>query len=329
MPVFPSHSTRIPEKNMAKEKILAVLDIGSNSTVLLVAKCHPNGHIEPINEVFAITRLGKGISHTGVLSEEAIKFTLDVSKEMQSIAMNEGAEDLIITATSAVRNAKNKSEFLVKCHQKLNIFPQVLSGKEEARFTYIGATYEVESEDPILTIDIGGGSTEVAFGTKNIMVGAHSMNMGCATLSEMFNIGKGEWIPQRIAAKRFIKKNLFSIVDDVHSWLAGRKPVIIASGGTATTFAALVLKENIYDRKHINSVKVDSKMVAVFARQLSRMSIEERNKVPGMEKERAEILPAGLLILSEFLHFFSFKEISITANGLRYGVMKHCLQKYF
>jgi exopolyphosphatase/guanosine-5'-triphosphate,3'-diphosphate pyrophosphatase len=314
---------------MAKEKVLAVLDIGSNSIVLLVAKCYSNGHIEPINEVFATTRLGKGISHTGILSEEAVKFTLDVSKEMQGIAMNEGAEDLIITATSAVRNAKNKSEFLVKCHQKLNIFPQVLSGKEEAKFTYLGATYEDESENPLLTVDIGGGSTEVAFGTKNILVGAHSMNMGCATLSEMFNIGKGEWIPQRIAAKRFIKKNLFSIVDDVHSWLAGRTPVIIASGGTATTFAALVLKENVYDRKHINSVKVDSKMVAVYARQLSRMSIEERIKVPGMEKERAEILPAGLLILSEFLHFFSFNEIRITANGLRYGVMKHYLQKYF
>ncbi|MFA6291418.1 MAG: hypothetical protein WC637_06520 [Victivallales bacterium] len=314
---------------MAKEKVLAVLDIGSNSIVLLVAKCYSNGHIEPINEVFAMTRLGKGVSHSGVLTEEAMQFTLDVSKEMQSIAINEGAEDLIITATSAVRNARNKSEFLVKCHQKLNIFPQVLSGKEEAKFTYLGATYEVESENPILTIDIGGGSTEVAFGTKNIMVGAHSMNMGCVSISEMFNIGKGEWIPQRIAAKRFIKKNLFSIVDDVHSWLTGRNPVIIASGGTATTFAALVLKENVYDRKHINSVKVDSKMVAVYTRQLSRMSIEERIKVPGMEKERAEILPSGLLILSEFLRFFNFSEIRITANGLRYGVMKHYLQKYF
>ena len=160
---------------MAKEKVLAVLDIGSNSIVLLVAKCYPNGTIEPLNEVFATTRLGKGISHTGILSEEAIKYTLDVSKEMQDIAMSEGAEELIITATSAVRNARNKSEFLVKCHQKLNVFPQVLSGKEEAKFTYLGATYEVESENPLLTIDIGGGSTEVAFGTKNIMVGAHSM----------------------------------------------------------------------------------------------------------------------------------------------------------
>jgi len=314
---------------MAKEKILAVLDIGSNSIVLLVAKCNSNGTIEPINEVFAVTRLGKGITHTGVLSEEAIKYTLDVSKEMQDIAMNEGAEDLIITATSAVRNAKNKSEFLVKCHQRLNVFPQVLSGKEEAKFTYIGATYEIESESPLLTIDIGGGSTEVAFGTKNIMVGAHSMNMGCVAISEMFNIGKGEWIPQRIAAKRHIRKNLFSIVDDVHSWLSSRSPIVIASGGTATTFAALLLKENVYDRKHINSVKVESKMVAVYSRQLSRMSIDERIRVPGMEKERAEILPAGLLILSEFLRFFNFNDLRITANGLRYGVMKHYLQKYF
>ncbi|HBC86228.1 MAG TPA: hypothetical protein DCZ94_04665 [Lentisphaeria bacterium] len=314
---------------MAKEKILAVLDIGSNSVVLLVAKCHASGIIEPVNEVFAITKLGKGVAQTGILTEDAINRTLDVSKEMQEIAVHEGAEDLIITATSAVREAKNKSEFLVKCHQKLNIFPLALSGKEEAKFTYLGATSEIETESPLLTVDIGGGSTEVAFGTKNIMVGAHSMPIGCVGISEMFNIGKGEWIPQRIAAKRFIKRQMFSIVDNVHSWLASRSPIVIASGGTATTFAALLLKENVYDRKHINSVKVESKMVAVYSRQLSRMSIEERVKVPGMEKDRAEVLPAGLLILSEFLRFFNFNDIRITANGLRYGVMRHYLQKYF
>lgn len=310
------------------KKIIAVLDIGSNSIVLLVAKCDSNGNIEPINEVIAFTRLGEGVNKTRNLSEKTVNHTLQVAKEMQAIAEREKAEDLIVTAASAVRNAENRNEFLIKCHQQLNIFPQVLSEKDEAKFTHWGSTLEIESNIHALTIDIGGNSTEIAYGTKEIIEGAHSMDIGCISLTEMFNIGKnGDWLHQRIAAKYHIKRQLSPIERDVQSWSSGKNAQAIASGGTATAYGAILLKQPVYDRKQLNTVSSLTKEASVIGRQLSKMNIEKRRKIPGMEYERAEVLPAGLLILTIILQHFNFEKFRITTNGLRMGILKHYIRK--
>lgn len=314
---------------MAKEKIVSVIDIGGNSVVLLVALCHSNGLIEPINEVFAVTRLAEKALKTGHLDNEAINRTIETLKEMKKISEAEGSEELLTTAASVVKNSSNRSEFLVRCHNELNIFPQVLSGNEEAKFTYLGATSEVNEDGPILTIDIGGGNTQIAFGTKDIMVEAHSLDIGCVNITEMFNIGTGGWIHNWLAAKHHIRKNLFCIVDPVHTWLGSRKPMVIVSGGTATAYAALLLRQNLFDRKQINSTSSYCKEVSAISRQLSRMSLDKRKKIPGIEEDRIEVLPAGLLILTTILKFFNFDKFKISANGLRFGMLRHYVKKLF
>jgi exopolyphosphatase/guanosine-5'-triphosphate,3'-diphosphate pyrophosphatase len=311
---------------MPKTRTVAVIDVGSNSVVLLVARLHDNGQIEPINEAFAITKLGKEIAKNGLLEDNAIQKTIDASKEMREIAEQDGACDIFAVATYAVRTAKNRSEFLVKFHKELNIFPQVLSGKEEAKFTYLGATFDMPENKDVITIDVGGGSSEIAFGTKQIMIEAHSLPIGCVSLSEQFNIGKKEWITDKIAAKNHIRKNLFHVVDPVNNWIKGKNVTVIASGGTATTYAAILIGKNIYDRNHIHMKQSSRQEASVTARKISRMSIENRIKIPGMEKERAESLPAGLMILSEILGFFKFDKFYISANGLRTGILKQYLQ---
>ena len=122
---------------MARERIAAVLDIGPAAVMLLVARCLQDGNIEPINEYVAVTELARNVSVDGMLSETAIENTIKAALEMQSIAMKEGAQNLIVTASSMIRTAKNRSAFLLKCNQSLNIYPQVLSNKEEARFAFI------------------------------------------------------------------------------------------------------------------------------------------------------------------------------------------------
>lgn len=308
---------------MANNKTVAVIDIGSNSIVLLVASCQRNGLIEPIDEVFAITRLGREVSTSGFLDAQAVNDTINASKEMRHIAEREGAEDIIAVATHAVRVAKNRSEFLVKFNQELNLFPEVLSGKEEAKFTYLGSTCDMPADRDILTIDIGGGSTEVAFGTKDIMIEAYSLPFGCVSICTKFNIEKRLWLlNDRTAAQSYVKRSLHSIVDPVNVWMRNKTPIVVVSGGSATTYSSILLGRDVYDRDQIHLRKSSRKELSAVNRRLSRLTVEERIKVPGMEKERAEVLPGGLLILHEILSFFNFNEFTISANGLRFGIVK-------
>ncbi len=315
---------------MSNTKTIAVIDIGSNSIVLLVAKCHRNGLIEPLDELFAITRLGKEVSRSGMLDPEAVRSTIEASREMKAIAEREGAEDIIATATHAVREAKNRSEFLVNFNKEIHLFPEVLSGREEAKFTYLGSTCDMPPDQETITIDIGGGSSEIAFGTRDIMIEAHSLPIGCVSICEKFKMENRLWlISDRTAAQNHVKRMLLHIVDPVNVWMKNKKPVVIASGGTAGTYAAILLGMDVFDRNQIHMKPSSRKEVAAVNRRISRLSIEERTKVPGMEKDRAEVLPGGLLILHEILSFFGFDEFKISANGLRFGIVRDYIMRRF
>ena len=227
----------------AKTKI-AVIDIGSNSIVLLIASL-TDGEFEPENEFYTITKLGRDVKRNKILSDDAIEHSIGTVKEMKQIALAEGVSDIIVTATSAVRNAKNRNLFLIKCHQEFDIFPQVLSGKEEAQYTYLGATCDVETDRPIITIDLGGGSTEISWGNSEMMVAGHSLDLGCVTLTEKFNLGKDFSLYKRIATSHYVKKHIATIGKELKTWLDKRRPLVIASGGTATTYAAIFHKERL------------------------------------------------------------------------------------
>jgi len=316
-------------ENMSRKKIIASLDIGSNSLILLIASCDAE-NINPINEVFAICRLGENVNQTGRLAEAPMQRTLDAIAELQKIADKEKVEEMIVTATSAVRDAENRSEFLVRCHQHLDIYPQVLSGREEARFTYLGATAEIPQEDlPILTIDVGGGSTEIAFGTRERMNDAFSFDLGCVRLNEMFSLEQGYHLAKFMAAAKHIKKSLLGNKKQINQWLTERRPQIVLSGGTATTYAAILLEQYVFDREQINRTRGTRKALSDFTVKLAKMPIPKRCRLPGMEIKRAEIMPAGLLIFSTVLKFFGIKDFNITGNGLRMGILRNYVSKMF
>lgn len=307
---------------MAKEKIISVIDVGGNSTVLLVAG-YRNMCIEPVNEVYAMTRLCEGLDETGMLSPKSMDLTLTALKEMKKISDDEGADELVVTVSSVIKKAGNRSEFLVRCHNELNIFPQVLSPMDEARYSYLGSVYDLKDDVPVIAIDVGGADTQIAYGTKNIMAGAHSLDIGCVSLNAQFSLSKGAWIHNWLAAKMHVKKCLFSCVDDVNSWMMGKTPCVIVSGGTATVYAAVLMKQEIYDRNHINSTRSYLKEVSATSRQISRTPLSKRREFIGLDEARAEVLPAGLLILSSFLKFFRLDEFRISANGLRFGIIRN------
>ena len=305
-----------------KSKI-GVIDIGSNSIVLLIATMCENQTIQPANEFYSITKLGAEAKEKGYLSDVAVEYAINTVKEMKAIAEKEGVSELIVTASSAVRNAKNRNRFLVKCHQNFEIFPQVLSGKEEAKYTYLGATSGIETDKPLFTFDIGGGSTEISWGTKSLMVSGESVDIGCVTIAEMYNMASEFSMYKRIAACRYIRKQLQPVVEKYQQWINSQQPQVIATGGTATTFAAIHLKQTIYDRMNIHEIQCTKKDVVNMATEIGKMDMRKRRRLPGMEKERAAEMPAGLLILAEVLNLFNFNNFIVSTSGLRVGILRN------
>ena len=312
---------------MENKTQIGVVDIGSNSIVLLLATVCSDGRIEPANEYYTITKLGSDVKKDNLLSDAAVEHTIATVKEMKQIALDEGVSDLIITASSAVRNAANRNRFLVQCHQEFGVFPQVLSGKEEAKYTFMGATEDVQTDRPLITIDIGGGSTEISWGNNDMMVAGYSIEIGCVSLNDVFHLGSDYSLYKRITATRYVRKQLASVNTALMKWLDGRRPLLIASGGTAKTFAALHHKQTVYDRERIHTTKGRRKDVALMLRTLSKMDLKTRRRLPGMERDRAEEMPAGLLILTEILHSFQFKRFMVSTNGLRTGILRNYATK--
>ena len=307
---------------------LATIDIGSNSIVLLIAQCFPDGTIVFLDEHYALTKLGADVKMKRVLSDEAVQHTIAAVKELKKLAEYEEVDEIIVTTSSAVRMAENRNRFLVKCYQEIGIFPQVLSGKEEAEYTFFGATTDLDTEKPVITIDVGGGSTEISWGTTDSMEAGYSLDIGCVSLNEEFDLGERYMLYKRLSAVHYLRKEFAKIAEPMLRWKGDNKALIIATGGSITTYAAIQNKIEVYNRSRINLVKGRRKELSMVCRKLARMNIQARRRVPGMIMDRVYDLPAGLMITTEFLRYFHFKRFLISSYGLRAGILKHYAEKY-
>jgi len=312
----------MPKKKNRKKRI-ATIDIGSNSTVLLIAKLLPDGTIELENEYYAPTRLGRDMREGNLLSEGSVEHAVAVVKELKETAESQGVESFFATASSAVRSALNKQCFLVKCYKDTGLFPQVLSGAEEAKFAFDGATFNVETTKPIVTIDIGGGSTEVAWGLKDKMAGCKSLDIGFIRLNENFSLGTDYVIHKRMAAARKVRKSFAPVVKPLTEWLDGQKSMVLTGGGMVVAYGAVIIGKADVDRSEIDMMKSKRKQLAALSKKLSKLDLKKRKRIPGMTIDRAEEIPAGLMILNEFLSLMQIKRFHITTKGLRVGVLRH------
>jgi len=311
---------------MPRENLISVLDIGTNSVIMLLARCNRAGEFSSVTEYIATTMLGEKLSNSDDLTEVAMERTVDAIGEMIEISKKEKSDDLIVTTSSVVRNANNRSSFLLECHRLLGIYPQVLSGKEEAKFVYKGIVTDYEANEPIVIIDIGGCSSEIAYGFKDKMVGACSFDIGTIKLADMFKL-HGKFNKRRkVSAQKHIIDTVVPFHNELALWLKGKEPRVIISSGTGTSYAAVIKKEYIYDRDQVNETTSDLKELNIWTKHLGKMSCEERLKVPGLVEERVDTLPVGLVMLSTILKIFDLNRFSVTTNGLREGVLKHYVE---
>ncbi len=293
---------------------IAAIDIGTNTALLLVAEVTKQNEIIPIAQEEKIVRLGQGVDRNENLNLEAIGRTLRAIREQVKIAEDLGAEKILISGTSAVRDAANREILLSEIKNNFGITMQVLSGDEEAELTYFGALSNKNLQGDILLVDIGGGSTEFIFGTQQKIKHAFSLNIGSVRLTERFIRNDPITDTEYKSIRRAVKEQLSSL----KSLDAGQ---LMGIAGTITTMAAMHLQMNTYD-----SAKVDNSLLTIsqaekIVSDLKKETLSQRRKFLGLKPERADVILAGALILLEVMQHFKFNATIVSDRGVRFGLI--------
>ena len=269
---------------------VAAVDCGTNSTRLLV---WDGGRT--LDRQMRITRLGQGVDASGRLAGAAIDRTVDVLRDYRKTLDRFGVEKARVVATSAARDATNRGEFFAAARDAIGVEPELLTGDEEGRLSFMGATAELDPADgPFLVVDIGGGSTEFVLGTDDPVVVA-SLEIGCVRISEKY-LESDPPAPDELS-------NAVGIVRDEVEQLLRDEPAmrdastLVGLAGTVSTMAAVEMGLHEYDRDRIHHFVLTRAAAEDVFRTLATERLADRIHNPGLERERADVIVGGAVVL--------------------------------
>ena len=302
------------------EKPVAVIDCGTNTTRLLVTDGSPGADLE---RLCTITRLGRGVNATGRLSHEAIERTLECLRGYRSTMDRHDLSAVRATATSAVRDSANRCDFMDAAASVLGTPLEVLSGNEEAVLSFQGAVADLDPRDgPFLVLDIGGGSTELSYGTVECE-SALSLDMGSVRLTEKY-IHSDPPLPEELSGcLSVIGLHLDDAVRSMGVSLSDSRLVGVA--GTVSTVAAVEIGMPTYDRDTLHHFRLSKAAAEDVFRVLATEPLVERVHNPGLEPGRADVIVAGACILVRVMRFFGFDECLVSERDLLDGLAQSLL----
>ena len=294
---------------------VAVIDIGTNSTRLLVADVDGE-NVSELDRRTRVTRLGRGLDLAGSLSAEAIENVCDTVGEYVSIYEEMGAETVEAIATSAVRDAANGDAFIAELRERFSLTARILDGDAEAQLTYRGATAQRPGDDRVLVIDIGGGSTELVIGSGPAIAFHRSLQVGVVRFSE-----------RHLASDPPAPAELEELAADVRGVLEealADEPDLgveagIAVAGTPTSLAAIELELDPYDPERVHGHRLAIDSVQQMLSRLASLPLSQRREVTGLDPDRAPTIVAGVVILIEAMRAFGLDAIEASEHDILHG----------
>jgi exopolyphosphatase/guanosine-5'-triphosphate,3'-diphosphate pyrophosphatase len=299
---------------------VAAIDCGTNSVRLLVADVdRAAGRLSDVDRRLEIVRLGEGVDATGRLGAEPLARTLRALRSYRQIIAETSASAVRMVATSATRDAANSSEFVAGVGDILGIEPEVLSGEDEARLSFTGATAELagDADAPYLVTDIGGGSTEFVLGEPGAVTAAVSVNIGCVRMTER-HLHHDPPRGDELAAAR-------ADIDAALDVVAGKIPVssartLVGLAGSVTTVAALVLGLDSYQAERIHHSRVSAAAVREVTASLLTQTRAERAQLAVMHPGRVDVIGGGALVLAQIMERFGFGEVLVSEHDILDGL---------
>jgi len=300
---------------------VAVIDVGTNSTRLLVADV-AEGRVSPLERRSTVTRLGRGVDLSGHLASEAIEDVCEAIAGYLGILEELRAETVDVIATSAVRDADNGSAFVAELRERFALSPRVLDGSEEARLTYLGATSESLPSEPTLVVDIGGGSTELIVGRGSEISFHDSLQAGVVRHSERY-----------ITNDPPAASELEELATDIRGLIESSVGVGveaadgIAVAGTPTSLAAVEIGLEPYDPSRVHGHTLALPSIQRMLSQLASIPLAERVEIPGLHPDRAPTIVAGVVILVETMRAFGLEQITVSEQDILYGTAISAAQR--
>ena len=294
---------------------VAAVDVGTNSVRLLVAEGASTG-LAPVERLMTITRLGYGVDATGHLDDQALQRTLDCIQGYAARWRQLDARRVRIAATSAVRDAADRDRFFDGVRAIAGVDAEVLTGDEEARTAFLGATSGVVADPPVLVLDIGGGSTELIFGRTEAEV-MTSRQLGCVRLTER---ALGSDPPAQDEGARAIALIDVELDDVAMLFDLSAATTLVGVAGTVTTVAALYLGLPAYEPERIHGTRVPYDDVARITRELSDMTVADRAAVGPMAPGREDVIVGGCLILRRVMERFCIDEVLVSESDILDGL---------
>lgn len=297
-----------------------MVDLGTNSTRLLVARRGQDGLVE-LRRESTVTSLGSGVDLTGSLSAEAMERTCAVIAEYREIWTAMDARKVLASATSAVRDSDNGEAFVAEIRERFDLDARILSGNEEAKLVFRGATAEDTDAgvERTLVVDIGGGSTEIVIGAgAGADAGFHtSLQAGVLRHSERHLISD----PPNPEELENLANEIFSTVQTATEQAdSGGIARAIAVAGTPAALAAIERGEPNPDRADIHGALLGLETIQRSLSRLSAMSHAERAEVPGLRADRAPFIVAGTVILIQIMRAFGVEEVEVSESDLMHGL---------
>jgi exopolyphosphatase/guanosine-5'-triphosphate,3'-diphosphate pyrophosphatase len=285
---------------------VAVVDLGTNSTRLLVADVE-NGDIRELERRLEITRLGEGVDARHQLLPQAIARVRNVFADYRRAADELGAERTLAFATSAVRDAENGEAFLGEIEWSYGFETRLLSGDDEALLTFLGVSSGREVEDETLVIDVGGGSTELILGGPRGVSFHESYDLGCVRLTERFP-GNPEGAAEHVRAV---------LETGVPADIGPRRAIGVA--GTITQLATVDLGLEREEPDLVHGHRLSTKAIQQLLERLAAMPVEKIRHVRGMHPDRAPVIVAGTVVVLETLRHFGLDGLAVSERDNLYG----------
>lgn len=294
---------------------IASIDVGTNTILLLIAEVRANGSFTVIHDEQVIARLGKGVDKHRRISKETSDRAVSFLSDYVTACRAHSVDHITAIGTSALRDAANRSEFTDLVRKKTGIDIEVISGDDEAMWTYRGAISEFSTHGEFFSvIDIGGGSTELINGTGHSIITRNSFNIGSVRITERFfssspphrqsiDDARSEIISQ-------IRNSTAVIPDD---------SLVIGVAGTVTTLAAIQQKLYPYHADTISGFTLQYDVVQEIFEMLKNKTVDEIKQIPYISTGRADIILAGILILLTMMNQYNITSITVSDRGLRYG----------
>jgi len=298
----------------------AAIDLGTNALLLLVAEFTGDGTFSVVTERAEIARLGEGVDRTRSLSTAGIERALVILRDYKRMCHSFGVEEIAVVGTSALRDALNAKSFIQRLKRELNLDLRVLSGAEEAAYSYLSVRKGLQlTASQVLVVDVGGGSTEFIWAKDGKLQGWASLDIGSVRLTERHLRSDPPTQEECARVVTAVDQSLGKLRADWSGKLSA--PVMVGIAGTFTTMSAVEKGLRHYSHSEVHGSRLTHGEVERQIELYRSRTLAERRWIAGLEPKRADVMLAGAILIERILALFGIEEVIVSDQGIRYGLL--------